>query len=59
MERSQTRAMLIDALLLQAGWDVQNPEKVGQEVEVVFPIIRPVRVLWIMYSGATMASLWR
>lgn len=34
---AKTRAMLIDALLLQAGWDVQNPEKVGQEFEIVFP----------------------
>ncbi|MDV7212312.1 type I restriction endonuclease subunit R [Azotobacter beijerinckii] len=34
---AKTRALLIDAMLLQAGWDIQNPAQVGQEVEVDFP----------------------
>ncbi len=34
---AKTRDLLIDALLLQAGWDVKNPESVGQEVAVDFP----------------------
>lgn len=34
---AKTRAMLIDAMLLQAGWDIQNKALVGQEVEVQFP----------------------
>lgn len=34
---AKTRALLIDAMLLQAGWDVSNPAQVGQEVEVDFP----------------------
>ncbi len=34
---AKTRALLIDAMLLQAGWDIQNPDQVGQEVEVKFP----------------------
>lgn len=34
---AKTRALLIDAMLLQAGWDVSNPAQVGQEVEVEFP----------------------
>ena len=34
---AKTRAMLIDAMLLQAGWDIGDSEQVGQEVEVVFP----------------------
>ena len=34
---AKTRALLIDAMLLQAGWDVQNPDQVGQEFEVDFP----------------------
>ncbi|WP_039927835.1 DEAD/DEAH box helicase family protein [Alishewanella jeotgali] len=34
---AKTRALMIDAMLLQAGWDVSDPEKVGQEVEVDFP----------------------
>lgn len=34
---AKTRALLIDAMLLQAGWDIQNPDQVGQEVEVQFP----------------------
>lgn len=33
---AKTRALLIDAMLLQAGWDVKNPDEVGQEVEVPF-----------------------
>lgn len=34
---AKTRSLLIDAMLLQAGWDVSNPAQVGQEVEVDFP----------------------
>lgn len=34
---AKTRAMLIDAMLLQAGWDIKNPDHVGREVEVQFP----------------------
>jgi type I restriction enzyme, R subunit len=34
---AKTRALLIDAMLIQAGWDVENPDQVGQEVEVKFP----------------------
>lgn len=34
---AKTRSLLIDAMLLQAGWDVQNPDSVGQEFEVNFP----------------------
>ncbi|WP_276784155.1 DEAD/DEAH box helicase family protein [Thalassolituus oleivorans] len=34
---AKTRTMLIDAMLLQAGWDIGNTEQVGQEFEVVFP----------------------
>ncbi|WP_249364934.1 type I restriction endonuclease [Pseudomonas aeruginosa] len=34
---AKTRALLIDAMLLQAGWDVSNPAQVGQEVDVDFP----------------------
>ncbi|MFD2645578.1 DEAD/DEAH box helicase family protein [Pseudomonas japonica] len=34
---ARTRALLIDAMLVQAGWDVSDPERVGQEVEVDFP----------------------
>lgn len=34
---AKTRAQMIDIMLLQAGWDVSNPEQVGQEVEVDFP----------------------
>ncbi|MEO3679058.1 DEAD/DEAH box helicase family protein [Rheinheimera sp. FR7-31] len=34
---AKTRALMIDAMLLQAGWDVTDPDKVGQEVEVAFP----------------------
>src|SRR5690625_7291327 len=33
---AKTRALLIDAMLLQAGWDIQNRDQVGQEVEVQF-----------------------
>lgn len=33
---AKTRALLIDAMLLQAGWDVKNSEEVGQEIEVAF-----------------------
>jgi len=33
---AKTRALLIDAMLLQAGWDVQNTAEVGLEVEVPF-----------------------
>lgn len=34
---AKTRELLIDAMLLQAGWDVSNPALVGHEVEVDFP----------------------
>lgn len=34
---AKTRAVLIDAMLLQAEWDIQNPDQVGQEIEVQFP----------------------
>ncbi|PAA96783.1 restriction endonuclease subunit R [Serratia fonticola] len=36
-DEAKTRALLIDAMLLQAGWDIENPDQVGQEFEVVFP----------------------
>ncbi|MDI3390978.1 DEAD/DEAH box helicase family protein [Pseudomonas sp. V98_8] len=34
---AKTRALMIDAMLLQGGWDVSNPAQVGMEVEVDFP----------------------
>ncbi|WP_230425693.1 DEAD/DEAH box helicase family protein [Spartinivicinus ruber] len=34
---AKTRALLIDAMLLQAGWDINNKDQVGQEVAVDFP----------------------
>lgn len=34
---AKTRTLLIDAMLLQANWDVGNKEAVGEEVEVAFP----------------------
>ncbi len=34
---AKTRALLIDTMLTQAGWDIANPSVVGQEVEVDFP----------------------
>ncbi|ENA27908.1 hypothetical protein HMPREF1487_09091 [Pseudomonas sp. HPB0071] len=34
---AKTRALLIDAMLLQAGWDINDKAQVGQEVEVTFP----------------------
>lgn len=34
---AKTRALLIDSMLAQAGWDVGNPAQVGHEVEVDFP----------------------
>lgn len=34
---AKTRQLMIDAMLIQAGWDVKKPEQVGQEVEVAFP----------------------
>ncbi len=33
---AKTRKLLIDAMLLQAGWDIKDPDQVGQEVEVQF-----------------------
>jgi type I restriction enzyme R subunit len=36
-DEAKTRALLIDSMLLQAGWDVGNPDQVGQEIEVDFP----------------------
>lgn len=34
---AKTRALLIDAMLVQAGWDIGNTSQVGQEVDVDFP----------------------
>jgi type I restriction enzyme R subunit len=34
---AETRRLLIDTLLLQAGWPVEDPEQVGQEVKLDFP----------------------
>jgi len=34
---AKTRLLLIDAMLLQAGWDVSDSQQVGQEVQVDFP----------------------
>jgi type I restriction enzyme R subunit len=34
---AKTRELLIDAMLLQAGWDVSNPDEVGIEFEVEYP----------------------
>lgn len=34
---AKTRELLIDAMLVQAGWNVSDPESVGIEVEVAFP----------------------
>jgi type I restriction enzyme, R subunit len=34
---AKTRLLLIDAMLMQAGWNVNNAEQVGQEVELNFP----------------------
>ncbi|MCX2782239.1 DEAD/DEAH box helicase family protein [Microbulbifer thermotolerans] len=34
---AKTRAQMIDTMLLQAGWDVKNPDQVGQEYKVDFP----------------------
>lgn len=36
-KEDKTRALLIDAMLLQAGWDIKNPQQVGQEFEVLYP----------------------
>ncbi|MEZ9310734.1 DEAD/DEAH box helicase family protein [Vibrio sp. 10N.286.49.F3] len=33
-DENKTRQLLIDTLLAQAGWDINDPEKVGIEVEV-------------------------
>lgn len=33
----KTRKLIIDTMLLRAGWDVSNPDQVGIEVEVDFP----------------------
>jgi len=33
---AKTRALLIDAMLSQAGWDVKDPKQVGIEVEVEY-----------------------
>lgn len=35
-DEAKTRKLLIDAMLLQAGWDVANPEQVGIEYKVDF-----------------------
>lgn len=34
---AKTRALLIDVMLAQAGWDINNSNSVGQEVEVAMP----------------------
>lgn len=34
---AKTRALMIDTMLLQAGWDVKDKNQVGIEVEVDFP----------------------
>lgn len=34
---AKTRALLINAMLLKAGWDIENPDHVGQEFEVLYP----------------------
>lgn len=34
---AKTRALMIDAMLLQAGWDIRDSAQVGMEVEVDFP----------------------
>ena len=34
---SKTRALLIDVMLIQAGWDIKNKDQVGIEIEVKFP----------------------
>jgi len=34
---AKTRLLLIDAMLLQAGWDIADKEQVGQEIEVDYP----------------------
>lgn len=34
---AKTRALLIDAMILQAGWNIHDSDQVGQEVEVDFP----------------------
>ncbi|MCZ2722399.1 DEAD/DEAH box helicase family protein [Marinomonas sp. 15G1-11] len=34
---AKTRKLLIDAMLVQAGWNVSDPDSVGIEVEVAFP----------------------
>ncbi|CAO1659092.1 type I site-specific deoxyribonuclease [Halomonas sp. NYA30] len=36
-DEAKTRARLIDVMLVKAGWDIENPAQVGQEVEVKFP----------------------
>ncbi len=36
-DEAQTRALLIDTMLLQAGWDIKNTDQVGQEVAVDYP----------------------
>jgi type I restriction enzyme R subunit len=34
---AKTRTLMIDAMLIQAGWDVADSDAVGQEFEVKFP----------------------
>lgn len=36
-DEAKTRRLLIDVMLVQAGWDVDATDAVGQEVEVAFP----------------------
>ena len=55
---AKTRTLLIDAMLLQAGWDVSNPAQVGQEVEVDFPDNTSGKGVRITCYGGTTASRW-
>ena len=34
---AKTRELMIDAMLAQAGWDINDPDSVEREVEVLFP----------------------
>lgn len=31
---AQTRALMIDAMLVQAGWDINDPDQVGKEIQL-------------------------
>lgn len=55
---AKTRALLIDSMLIQAGWDIKNTNQVSLEFEVDFPNNKSGKgyvdyVLWVaMYSYA-------